>query len=173
MLTRSRPSQVSVCLNTPRKHSQLIMSHTAAFRCQTPCRLSTRGRRIVGLCFAGLVTKVNSEELQKALDMRQKPMVLDFYANWCGPCLLLAKELEKVAEHFGDGIQILKIDTDENPDLSSQLRIEGLPTMVFVSSDVSKPAIRTEGLLPAETIIKIITDELTALPDVPAAAGQS
>jgi hypothetical protein len=53
------------------------------------------------------------------------------------------------------------------------LQIEGLPTMVFVSSDVSKPAIRTEGLLPAETIIKIITDELTALPDVPAAAGQS
>ena len=40
--------------------------------------------------------KVNSEELQKALDVRQKPMVLDFYANWCGPCLLLAKELEKV-----------------------------------------------------------------------------
>lgn len=120
----------------------------------------------MGVCFAGQVTKVNSEELQQALDARSKPMVLDFYANWCGPCLLLAKELEKVAEHFGEGVQILKIDTDENPDLSSQLRIEGLPTMVFVSPDQSKPAIRTEGLLPADTIIKIITDELTSLPSV-------
>ncbi len=46
------------------------------------------------------------------------------------------------------------------------LQIEGLPTMVFVSPDQAKPAIRTEGLLPADTIIKIITDELTSLPSV-------
>jgi len=122
------------------------------------------------VCCAGLVTEVNAEELQTALDARSQkniPMVLDFYANWCGPCLLLAKELEKVAEHFGEEkLQILKIDTDKNPDLSTQLRIEGLPTMVFVSPDQAKPAIRTEGLLPADTIIKIITDELTSLPSV-------
>ena len=48
------------------------------------------------LNFSEQVRKVDSEELQKALNERQKPIVLDFYATWCGPCLLLAKELEKV-----------------------------------------------------------------------------
>lgn len=99
----------------------------------------------------------------------------------------------QVAEQLGDQIKILKVDTDENPDLSNQLRvrhslcaiatctcigrsavqgidsfklavqIEGLPTMVFVGTDPAKPAIRTEGLLPAETIVTIINDELTNL----------
>lgn len=43
--------------------------------------------------------------------------------RWCGPCLLLAKELEQVAETLGDKVKVLKIDVDENPVLSSQLRV--------------------------------------------------
>ena len=100
--------------------------------------------------------------------------------------------LLQVAEQLGDKVKILKVDTDENPELSNQLRvrslrkfplhdapsqalntdcattlqIEGLPTMVFVGTDQSKPAIRTEGLLPAETILTIINEELTKLPDI-------
>ena len=92
---------------------------------------------------------------------------------------------------MGDSIRIVKVDTDENPDLSSQLQvrgsppecgqhshacgsllefppclcswpaqIQGLPTMVFVGLDRSKPALRTEGLLPADTIMDIVRTEL-------------
>jgi thioredoxin-like negative regulator of GroEL len=74
--------------------------------------------------------------------------------------VLLAKELDRVAADLGEGVKILKVDTDENPELSSQLQIQGLPTMVFVGTDTTKPALRTEGLLPAETIKQIVADEI-------------
>lgn len=104
--------------------------------------------------------KVSAEELEVELADRTVPLVVDFYASWCGPCVLLAKELEQVADELGDTVKVLKIDTDENPELSSQLQIQGLPTMVFIGTDTSKPALRTEGLLPAATIKDIVAKEL-------------
>ena len=91
-----------------------------------------------------------------------------------------------MAEELGpEKVQILKIDTDQNPEISSSLQvqmsvlcdalshsliccypaqIQGLPTMVFVGMDKSKPALRTEGLLPAKTIKEIVENELSAAP---------
>lgn len=106
------------------------------------------------------VRKVDQEELEVAIQNRDKPLVIDFYATWCGPCVLLAKELEQVADELGDKVEILKVDTDEQPEISSQLQIQGLPTMVFVSMDKDKPALRTEGLLAANVIKEIIDNEL-------------
>lgn len=114
---------------------------------------------------SGLVRQVQADELEVLLAERQVPIIVDFYATWCGPCVLLAKELETVAEELGpDKVQILKIDTDQNPEISSQLQIQGLPTMVFVGMDKTKPALRTEGLLPAKTIKEIVENELSAAP---------
>ncbi len=48
------------------------------------------------------------------------------FATWCGPCLMLAKELEAVAEALGDKVKVLKVDVDENPELSTQLRVSDL-----------------------------------------------
>lgn len=91
---------------------------------------------------------------------REKPLIIDFYATWCGPCVMLSKELEQVAEALGDKVQILKIDCDENEGISSALQIQGLPTLVFVGMDPEKPALRTEGLLPAQSIIDIVNNEM-------------
>ena len=63
-------------------------------------------------------------------------------------------------------IRILKVDTDENQQLATQLQIYGLPTIIFVSTNKDKPALRTEGMLPAETLIEIVEKEL--LVDTPA-----
>jgi thioredoxin-like negative regulator of GroEL len=52
-------------------------------------------------------------------------MVIDFYATWCGPCLLMAKELEKVAAEMGGAVRIVKLDVDANPDIASQVRRDG------------------------------------------------
>jgi thiol-disulfide isomerase/thioredoxin len=82
------------------------------------------------------------------------------YATWCGPCVMLSKELEQVAEQLGDKVDILKIDTDQNEGISNALQIQGLPTLIFVSTSNDKPALRTEGLLPAQSIIEIVLNEL-------------
>lgn len=108
----------------------------------------------------GTIRYVNEEELEVEIINREKPLIIDFYATWCGPCVMLSKELEQVAEALGDTVQILKIDCDENEGISSALQIQGLPTLVFVSMDPEKPALRTEGLLPAQSIIDIVNNEM-------------
>lgn len=65
----------------------------------------------------------------------------------------------QVEEELGaEKVRVVKVDTDAEPMLASQLQIQGLPTIVFVGLDKTKPAIRTEGLLPAETIKSILSD---------------
>eukprot|EP00245_Coleochaete_scutata_P017420 TRINITY_DN8536_c0_g2_i1.p1 TRINITY_DN8536_c0_g2~~TRINITY_DN8536_c0_g2_i1.p1 ORF type:complete len:190 (-),score=40.91 TRINITY_DN8536_c0_g2_i1:42-611(-) len=113
--------------------------------------------RKLGGAECALVQKVTAGELDELLlSDRTVPMVVDFYATWCGPCVILAQELEQLALEYGDGVKFVKVDTDEEHELASQLEIRGLPTMVFVSNDKAKNAIRTEGLLPRETIREII-----------------
>ena len=108
----------------------------------------------------GTIQEVDEERLEIEVANRECPLIIDFFATWCGPCLLLAQELEKVAEELGDRVKILKIDCDKNESISSALQIQGLPTLVFVGMDKNKPALRTEGLLPAEAIIDIVQREL-------------
>lgn len=109
---------------------------------------------------SGRIRQVNEEELEVEIVNREKPLIIDFFATWCGPCVMLQKELEQVAETLGDSVQILKIDCDENEGISSALQIQGLPTLIFVGMDADKPALRTEGLLPAQSIIDIIQNEM-------------
>ena len=74
--------------------------------------------------------------------------------------MLIASGLEKVKTELGDSIRVVKVDTDEEDELSTQLNIQGLPTLVFVGTDTAKPALRTEGMLPAEMVKGIIANEL-------------
>jgi thioredoxin-like negative regulator of GroEL len=71
------------------------------------------------------IVQVDAEQLEAEIVGRDRPLIIDFYATWCGPCVLLAKELETVAERMGDAVRILKIDTDKNPDISTQLQVCG------------------------------------------------
>lgn len=114
------------------------------------------------LFFLQQIKIVTEQELEVEVANRDCPMIIDFFATWCGPCVLLAKELEQVAEELGDKIKIIKIDCDENEAISSALQIQGLPTLIFVGMDPQKPALRTEGLLPAQAIIDIVQKELLA-----------
>ena len=106
------------------------------------------------------VEQLDADGLEAAIASRDKPLIIDFFATWCGPCVLMAKELEAVAAELGDAVKIVKIDVDANEAIASSLSIQGLPTLVFVGTEPGKPALRTEGLLPAATIKEIIANEL-------------
>ena len=61
-----------------------------------------------------------------------KPVLLDFYADWCGPCKMMAPVLTQLKEKMGDRLRILKIDVDKNQSLAAQFQVRGVPTLVLI-----------------------------------------
>ena len=74
------------------------------------------------------VTDANFEEVVLKSD---RPVVVDFWAAWCGPCKMVAPEMEKLAEKYDGSIDVVKVDVDANPRLSQAFRIMSIPTIAF------------------------------------------
>ena len=87
-----------------------------------------------------------------------KPAIVDFYANWCGPCRSIAPALEELAKEYQDEIYIYKVNTDKEHDLSAALGITSLPSLLFIPMD-GQPQMAT-GAMPKENFKKIIEDFL-------------
>ncbi|MEO1742625.1 MAG: thioredoxin [Cyanobacteria bacterium J06629_9] len=85
------------------------------------------------------------------LAQSEQPLLIDFYATWCGPCQLMAGILEQVKESLKDQLKIVKIDTDRYPDLASQHEVYALPTMVLFKQ--GQEVDRIEGALTADQLI--------------------
>lgn len=84
----------------------------------------------------------------------EKPVLLDFYATWCGPCKMLAPILKDVKNKLGEQISIIKIDVDKNQELASIQQVRGVPTMMLYQK--GKQLWRQSGVLSVEEIISII-----------------
>lgn len=80
------------------------------------------------------------------------PVLVDFYATWCGPCQMMTPILEKVNAQLKGRLQVVKIDSDKYPHLASQYQIQALPTLVLFKA--SQPVERIEGVVPAEQLIQ-------------------
>ncbi len=78
------------------------------------------------------------------------PVLVDFYAVWCGPCQMMSPVLDAVKQKFQDRLQVVKIDTDKYPELASQYQIVALPTLVLFKD--GKPVKRFEGMSNSEQL---------------------
>lgn len=67
----------------------------------------------------------------KAIINSEKPVFIDFYADWCGPCKSFSKIVEQLKDEMGDKVRVLKIDVDKNQTLSSKLRISSIPAIMI------------------------------------------
>ncbi len=75
---------------------------------------------------------VNDDAFEKAVLKSPVPVVVDFWAPWCGPCRMVAPVLEKIAGEYENKIIVAKVNTDENPEWAMKYGVQGIPTMLFV-----------------------------------------
>jgi thioredoxin 1 len=87
----------------------------------------------------------------------EKPVLVDFFATWCGPCQMLLPVLNQVKDSLQDRITIIKIDVDKNKELAQKHQVRGVPTMMLFQD--GKQLWRQSGVLNKEEIIKIILDK--------------
>ena len=86
------------------------------------------------------------------------PAIVDFYADWCGPCKMVAPVLEELAKEYEGKIDVYKIDTDKEQELAGAFGINSIPSILFIPKD-GKPQMSV-GALPKEGFKKCITDIL-------------
>jgi thioredoxin len=99
----------------------------------------------------GMATQKQFTSFEELLASAEKPLLVDFYATWCGPCRMLAPILDQVQAAMKDKLQVVKIDTDRYPELASQYDVHALPTVVLFKN--GQPVERMEGVLPPEQLI--------------------
>ena len=88
----------------------------------------------------------------------EKPVLVDFFATWCGPCQMLTPILKQVKDNLGERITIIKIDVDKNQELASKLQVRGVPTMMLYQN--GEQLWRQSGVLSKEEIIKIVLEKI-------------
>ena len=84
------------------------------------------------------------------------PVLVDFFADWCGPCKMLAPVLKAVKEELGERVKIVKIDVDKNQLLASKYQVRGVPTMILFKN--GKQVWRQSGALQKLDLINVIED---------------
>ena len=80
-----------------------------------------------------MIIEINKDNYEAIVQQNEKPVLLDFYATWCGPCKSLHPILEKLAEEFGEKVIITKVDVDRNLDIAKEFGIMVIPSVVILS----------------------------------------
>jgi len=103
-------------------------------------------------------TSVTDSSFQADVLGAGKPVLVDFWAEWCGPCRQIAPALEELSEELGDRVSIVKLNIDENPEVPGKYAVRGIPTMILFKD--GQPAATKVGAEPKSRIQAWLEDAL-------------
>ncbi|MGJ8593785.1 MAG: thioredoxin [Aquaticitalea sp.] len=89
---------------------------------------------------------------------QDKPVLVDFFADWCGPCKTLSPILKEAKDELGDSISIIKINVDKNQELSGKYQVKGVPTLILFKS--GKQLWRQSGVLQKNEIVSLMKSHM-------------
>ena len=103
---------------------------------------------------------VSQSTFQSEVLASDKPVLVDFWAPWCGPCKMLAPVVEKIAGQTGDRAKFVKLNTDENPSLAGQFGVSGIPCLILFKG--GQAVDRIVGFVPEAHIRSMLDKHLAA-----------
>jgi thioredoxin 1 len=106
----------------------------------------------------GATKVVTDQTFEMEVLQNDKPVIVDYWAEWCGPCRMVAPVLEEIANEYGEKIDVVKLNIDENPAASQRYEIMAIPTMsVFKGGQVVKQIV---GAKPKSALLRELADYL-------------
>lgn len=84
----------------------------------------------------------------------EKPVLVDFFAEWCGPCKMMSPILKQVKDSLGDEVTIIKVDVDKNPQAAAAYKVQGVPTLIVFKN--GQPVWRQSGVVPKSGLVNIL-----------------
>jgi len=106
---------------------------------------------------------VTDSAFEKTVLQSKLPVIVDFWAPWCGPCKMVAPVLDKLAKENAGKLLVTKVNTDENPEWAMKYQVQGIPTMLFVSD--GKIIHRQVGALPERMLREVVGEFMSVVED--------
>lgn len=106
---------------------------------------------------------VTDSAFEKTVLQSKLPVLVDFWAPWCGPCKMVAPTLDKLAKENAGSLLVTKVNTDENPEWAMKYQVQGIPTMLFVAD--GKVVHRQVGALPEPMLREVVAEFMNVVKD--------
>lgn len=100
------------------------------------------------------VINLDSKDFEEEVLNSEVPVLIDFWATWCGPCRMMAPVVEEIANEVGEKAKVCKVNIDENKDIAEKYDVMSIPTFLIIKN--GKVAATTVGVQPKENIIKLL-----------------
>jgi thioredoxin 1 len=98
------------------------------------------------------IINLNESNFEQTISSAGQPVIVDFWAPWCGPCRTIAPILEELAREHGESVKVTKVNVDENQSLAQKYNVRAIPTILFFKDGQLKD--QAVGLLPKEELLK-------------------
>ena len=102
--------------------------------------------------------KIDADNFDSGVLQSETPVVVDFWAEWCGPCKAIAPSLEEISDEMGDKVKIAKVNMDDNPDLAVKFGVRSIPTLLMFKN--GEPVSIKVGAAPKKSLSDWIASEI-------------